>query len=475
MAMAAPQGTHVLGEATLAELRGQMMGSVITPGDPGYDSARPIWNHVIDRHPALILRCSGVADVITGVRFARSEGLPVAIRGGSHSVAGSSTCDGGVVLDLSGMTAVHVDQRSRQALAQGGATWRRFDRETQVHGLATPGGRVSSTGIGGFTLGGGIGHLVRKYGLTCDNLLAAEMVTADGELVRASSDQNTDLFWALRGGGGNFGVITAFELALHRVGPSVLGGVVFYPGAQAVQVLAGWRDAITDAPDELTTLVNLTTAPPAPFLPEDVHGQKVAALVACWAGPQEDGEEAVRPLRTLGTPVADLLGPMPYLALQQLVDPLWAPGAANYFTSAFLDELPDAAIQTFADAHHRSAGQPATCELHIHQLGGAMARVAPDATAFSQRQPPYLINCIARTPTAGGFEANRAWARSTRDSMAAFGTGQMYVNFTGETDEDTVRASYPPQTYARLTAVKGRYDAGNLFRFNHNIRPAQAR
>lgn len=472
MDMTTSDGTHVLGEATLAELRGPILGSVISPDDPGYENARQIWNHAIDRHPALIVRCSGVADVITGVGFARSEGLPVAVRGGSHSVAGFSTCDGGVVLDLSAMAAVHVDRWNRRAMAQGGATWRRFDHETQVHGLATTGGRVSSTGIGGFTLGGGIGHLVRKCGLTCDNLLAAEMVTAEGELVRASADKNTDLFWALRGGGGNFGVVTALELALHPVGPTVLGGVVFYPGVQAAQVLAGWRDAVADAPDDLTTLVNLTTAPPAPFLPEDMHGKKVAALVVCWSGSHEQGEEVIQPLRALGTPLVDLLGPIPYVALQQLVDPMWGPGAANYFTSAFLDKLPDAAIQTFADAHQCSAGLPATCELHIHQLGGAMARVAPGETAFSQRQPPYVINCIARTPAAEGFEASRAWARAARDSMAGFGAGRMYVNFTGDTDEDKVRASYPPQTYAKLARVKGRYDPSNLFRFNHNIRPA---
>jgi hypothetical protein len=239
-------------------------------------------------------------------------------------------------------------------------------------------------------------------------------------------------------------------------------------------VLASWRDAVAGAPDELTTLVDLTTAPPAPFLPEDLHGKKVVILSVCWAGPLEEGEEVVRPLRALGTPLVDLLGPIPYVALQQLVDPLYAAGAANYFTSAFLDELPDPAVETFADAHRRSAGLPATCELHVHQLGGAMARTAPGATAFSQRQAPYLINCIARTPTAEGFEANRAWARDTRDSMARFGAGQMYVNFTGEGDEDKARASYPAETYARLAAVKAHYDPVNRFRFNQNIRPAQA-
>jgi FAD/FMN-containing dehydrogenase len=261
---------------------------------------------------------------------------------------------------------------------------------------------------------------------------------------------------------------------LHPVGPTVLGGPVFYPGDQAAEVLAGWRDAIAGAPDELTTVIDLTTAPPAPFLPEDLHGKKIAIVVACWAGPLEEGEEVVRPLRALGTPLIDLLGPIPYAALQQLVDPMYAAGAANYFTSAFLDELPDQAVETFADAHQRSAGLPAACELHVHQLGGSMTRTAAGATAFSQREAPYLINCIARTPTAEGFEANRAWARGTRDSMARFGAGQMYVNFTGEGDEDKVRASYPAETYARLAAVKAHYDPANRFRFNQNIRPALA-
>jgi hypothetical protein len=260
---------------------------------------------------------------------------------------------------------------------------------------------------------------------------------------------------------------------LHPVGPGILGGAVFYPGQQAAQVLASWRDAVAGAPDELATVVNLTTAPAAPFLPEDLHGKKVVALAVCWAGPLEEGEEVVRPLRALGTPLADLLGPIPYVALQQLIDPVWEPGAANYFTSAFLDELPDPAVETLADAHRRSAGLPATCELHLSQLGGAMARTAPGATAFSQRQSPYLINCVARTPTAEGFEDNRAWARGTRDSMARFGAGQMYVNYTGEGDEDKVRASYPAQTYTRLAAVKAHYDPANRFRFNQNIRPAK--
>jgi FAD/FMN-containing dehydrogenase len=300
------------------------------------------------------------------------------------------------------------------------------------------------------------------------------MVTAEGELVRASEDENADLLWALRGGGGNFGVVTELEFAVHPVGPVVLGGVIFYPGQDAAQLLAGWRDAVAGAPDELTTLIALMTAPPAPFLPEDVHGKKIVVVSLCWTGPLEEGEEVVRPLRALGTPLADLLGPLPYVALQQLIDPMYEAGAVNYFTSAFLDELPGPAVESLADAHQRSAGLPASCELHVHLLGGAMARTAAGATAFSQRQAPYLINCIARTPTQEGFAATRAWARGTRDSMARFGPGQTYVNFTGEGDEDKVRASYPAQTYARLAAVKAHYDPANRFRFNQNIRPAPA-
>ncbi len=463
---------HTFGEATLAELQATLRGTLLRPGDADYEAARRIWNHAIDKRPALIVRCAGVADVIRGVNFARSEGLPIALRGGSHSMPGFSTCDGGIVLDMSAMNAVRVDPQQRRAFAQPGATWVQFDHETQVHGLATTGGLISSTGVAGFCLGGGIGHLLRKAGLTCDNLLSADLVTADGELVRASADENADLFWGLRGGGGNFGVVTSFELSLHPVGPTVLGGAVFYPGEQAVEVVAGWRDAVAEAPDDLTTLISLTTAPPVPFLPESIHGKKAVSVVACWAGDTARGEAVVKPLRALGTPVADLLGPIPYVALQQLVDPLWGPGAANYFTSAFLDELPDRAVRDYAEAHQAAAGPPAACELHIHQAGGAMARVAPEATAFHERRAPYVINCLTRTQDAADLPPLVEWARATRDSMARYGHGRMYVNFTGDADEEKVRASYPPETYARLAQLKGRYDPDNVFRFNQNIRPA---
>jgi FAD/FMN-containing dehydrogenase len=463
---------HVLGDATVNELAGDLTGTVVRPGDADYEAARRVWNHAIDKRPALVVRAKSTEDVVRTVRFASSEGLPVAVRGGAHSVAGFSTCDDGVVVDLAEMASVQVDVEGRRAVAGGGTTWKAFDAATQLHGLGTTGGLVSSTGIGGFTLGGGIGHLVRKFGLTCDNVLSVELVTADGSVVRASATEHPDLFWAVRGGGGNFGVATAFELALHPVGPTVLGGVVFYPGEQASDVMSRWRDLLPDLPDELSSLVNLTTAPPAPFIPEPWHYRKVAAVVACWAGDPEEGEPVVKPLRALGTPITDLLGPIPYVDLQQLVDPLWEAGAANYFTSAFLDALPDEAIASYAEHHRRSADLPIQEELHIHHLGGAMGRVAPDSTAFTDRTSPFVINCIARTPDVGQLPEQIEWARAARDDMARYGNGRSYVNFSGEASAETTRRSYPPELFARLQDIKDRYDPNNVFRFNQNVPPS---
>src|SRR6476661_2653768 len=304
--------TQALGDATINELETGLAGSLVRPGDREYEEARHIWNRAIDKHPSMIVRPASTADVVRTVRFAASEGLPVAVRGGSHSVAGFSTCDDGIVVDLSAMDTVAVDAERRRAVAGGGTKWAGFDAATQAHGLATTGGLISTTGLGGFTLGGGIGHLVRAYGLACDNLLAAEVVTADGSVVRASPDDDAELYWGLRGGGGNFGVVTSLELALHPLGPEVLGGVVFYAGDEAVDVATKWRDAVANAPDELTSLLNLTTAPPAPFIPEEWHFKKIAAVLVCWAGDPAAGESIVAPLRSLGTVVNDLLGPIPY-------------------------------------------------------------------------------------------------------------------------------------------------------------------
>jgi FAD/FMN-containing dehydrogenase len=459
----------VIGGATLGELEATLRGQLVRPTDPDYEQARAVWNAAHDRRPALVIRCAGTADVIRAVEFARSEGLQVAVRGGTHSIAGFSTCDTGVVIDTSPMQGIRVDPAGRRAVAQAGLTWSAFDHETQAFGLAVTGGLVSSTGIAGFTLGGGFGWLLRKCGLTCDNLVSADVVTADGQLVTACEHEHPDLFWALRGGGGNFGVVTSLEYRLHPVGPLVFAGPVFYAGVDAAQVVRGWRDLTAAMPDELTTLANILVAPPVPFLPEAAHGQPVVAILGVYAGPVEDGAKAAQPLRELAEPLADLMGPMPYGAMQRLLDPLWTAGAHNYFTGAMLDQLTDDTIETLLAQH--AAGRAPVHELHLHHCGGAMARVPAGATAFAHRSAAYLLNIIARSPDPEGFEEHAGWARATHQAMDPWSTGGGYVNFTSEPGQDKVQASYPPDTYARLVAVKDRYDPTNLFRLNQNIRP----
>ncbi|MFG2603438.1 FAD-binding oxidoreductase [Streptomyces sp. NPDC048514] len=459
----------VLGDATIAELEAGLRGSVVRPGDPDYESARAVWNAAHDKHPALVVRCAGTADVIRAVEFARSQDLLVAVRGGAHSIAGFSTCDDGIVIDLSPMKGAIVDPVRRRVVAQAGMTWGDLDHETQAFGLAVTGGLISTTGISGFTLGGGVGWLLRRHGLASDNLTAAEVVTADGRVVRADPHEHSELFWALRGGGGNFGIVTSLEYRLHPVGPQILGGLIVYPLEQARQVVTGWRELIDGAPDELTTVVNLTTAPPLPFLPEEVHGTRVAVVLGMYAGDLAAGERAVTPLRTLGTPIADLMGPMPYTGMQSLVDPLWTAGHHNYFTSAFV-EPSDAALDVVL-RRHLTTPTPFS-ELHMHQLGGAFARVPAQATAFSQRDASVLCNVVVRSPEAAGFDAHVGWARETREEIARHGRGTMYVNFTGDGAEDKVRASYPDPVRERLVRVKDAYDPTNLFRLNQNIRPS---
>jgi FAD/FMN-containing dehydrogenase len=358
---------HVLGEATLGELEQGLRGQLIRPEDEDYDEARAIWNGAHDRRPALIVRCAGVADVMRAVDFARSENLLVAVRGGGHSLPGFSTCDGGVVVDLSAMNSVHVDPARRTAVAEGGCTWADFDHETQAFGLAVTGGLISSTGIAGFTLGGGIGWLMRKAGLACDNLIGADVVTADGRLVHTSEDENPELLWGLRGGGGNFGIATSLEFRLHPVGPMLLAGPIFFAGERAEEVLRFYRDWVRELPDEMTTLINLTTAPPAPFLPEAAHGKPIVAVIAVHAGEPEHGRALVQPLKELGDPIADLIGVMPYTTMQSLLDALWTRGAHNYMRSAYVDELTDEAIAATVD-RHRAVPSPHS-DIHLHQFG----------------------------------------------------------------------------------------------------------
>jgi FAD/FMN-containing dehydrogenase len=460
----------LLAEGSVTELEQGLRGRLVRPSDPDYDKARAIWNGAHDRYPALIARCAGVADVIRALEFARSEELRVAVRSGGHSIPGFSSVDGGLVIDLSPMQGIRVDPQRRTALTQAGVTWSSFDHETQAFGLATTGGLVSSTGVAGFTLGGGVGWLMRKHGLACDNLIGADVVTADGRLVHASADENPELYWGLRGGGGNFGIATALEYRLHPVGPIVTGGAVFYPGERAGDVLRVHRDWVDDAPDSLTTLVNLLTCPPAPFLPEEWHGRPLVAVIGMHAGATDDAERALRPLREITTPVADLFGPMPYVAMQSLVDPLWGPGASSYMKAGFMRGLDDATIDTLVAAH-ASVTSPKT-EIHVHHVGGAVARVPADATAFGERDAPFLLNIIASTHTPDGYPEAVEWAQAAHASLGPSLTGGSYVNFLSNEGEERVRAAFGADAYRRLVALKDEYDPANVFQLNQNVAPS---
>src|SRR4051794_35032272 len=461
---------RALGEATVQELREAVRGEVVTPGDPAYADASRIWNGAHDRHPALVVRCTGAADVIAAVGFARSNDLEIAVRGGGHSIAGFSTIDDGIVIDLSQMNGVHVDAAARRAYVGGGAVWADVDHETQAHRLATTGGLVSSTGVAGFTLGGGIGWTMRKFGLACDNLVAAEIVTADGQVVHASETENQELLWGLRGGGGNFGIVTSFEFELHPLGPMVYAGPIFFPGDASAELLRVFREWSADAPDEVTAVVNLTAAPPLPVIPAEWHGRKVAALVAVSTGPIEEGEGLVARLRAVAEPIADLLGPMPYTTIQSLLDPLWERGVHAYFKATNLAGLDDALIASLCELHLDTPGPQ--CEIHVHQMGGAIDRVAEGATAFSERSMPFVLNAVtaSREPAADGAHAN--WARAVIAAASSASTGRAYVNFLGDTD--AARTSYGEATYAKLVALKNEYDPTNVFRRNQNIAPQPA-
>ncbi len=460
----------VLGAATLKEFEDGLHGEMVKPGDGGYDEARSIWNGAHDARPALIARCADASDVRHAVGFARSEGLDVAVRGGSHSIPGFSTVEGGIVIDLSPMKGIKVDVGGRTATAQGGVLWNEFDAATQEHGLATTGGLVSTTGVAGFTLGGGIGWLMRKHGLACDNLRSAEVVTADGQVLTASATENQDLFWALRGGGGNFGVVTSFEFDLHPVGPTVTAGPVFYPGERAEEILRFYRDFTGDLPDELTTFANLLTAPPAPFLPEEWHGKKLIGLIGCYSGDPEEGAKAMQPLRDLGDPVADLVGPMPYVQMQGLVDALYLRGTKAYMKAGYMRDLDDKAIETLVRCH-QDATSPAS-EIHVHHFGGAVARADADETAYGERQAPYVLNIIAMSHEPGGLDTHIDWAQRLYAEIEPSLTGAAYINFLSAEGEDRVRAAYGAEKFDRLRALKDRYDPTNLFHLNQNIPPS---
>ncbi|MFE0087144.1 FAD-binding oxidoreductase [Streptomyces sp. NPDC058991] len=451
-------------------------GRLITARHADYDSARAVWNGAVDRRPRLIARCGGAADVVAAVRFARDHDLEIAVRGGGHNVAGTAVCDEGIVIDLSAMRSVRVDPAGRTARVQGGALWGDVDHEAQAHGLATTGGIVSHTGVAGLTLGGGIGFLMRKYGLTVDSLLAAEVVTADGGVVRASADDHPDLFWALRGGGGNFGVVTSFRFALHPVGPTVLAGPVFWAADDTGDVLRFYRDFAAEAPDGLGTVVRLGTVPPLPAIPEELHWRPAVAVVCCHAGAVEDGERAVRALRRFGRPLVDLVAPKPYTAHQSSTDDTVPHGWNYYWKATDLTGLSDHAVTVIAD-HAYAAGSPRSYSVLFH-MGGAVARVAHDATAYAARDVAHNINIDAVwLPGESGERAaaETAWARRFLHALQPHRVGSVYVNFLDADDGTSrLREAYGERVYRRLADVKAAYDPDNAFHLNKNIRPGAA-
>ena len=448
-------------------------GQLITADHDDYDTARAVWNGAVDRRPRLIARCCGTADVVAAVRFARDHGLAIAVRGGGHNVAGTAVCDDGIVIDLSAMRAVLVDPAGRTVLVQGGALWGDVDHETQAHGLATTGGIVGHTGVAGLTLGGGIGFLMRKHGLTVDNLLAAEVVTAEGSIVRASVGEHPDLFWALRGGGGNFGVVTSFRFALHHLGPTVMAGPVIWAADDTIDVLRFYRGFAAEAPDELGTVVRLGTVPPLPAIPEDLHWRPAIAVDCCYAGAVEDGERAVRALRRLGTPLVDLISPTPYAAHQGATDDTVLHGWHYYWKSTNLAGLSDNAIAVIAD-HAHAAGSPRSYAAMFH-MGGAVARVPHGATAYASRDVAHniIIDAVWLPDESGEHAATEtAWARRFLQALQPHSAASVYVNFL-DADDDTsrIREAYGDHIYRRLAEVKAKYDPDNAFHHNKNIRP----
>lgn len=452
---------------TIEHLRERAHGTVTEPGDDGYDEARVVYNAMIDRRPRVVVQCTDAGDVMAAVDFARENGLDLAVRGGGHSVPGFGTVDDGVVADLSGMRGVRVDPAARTARAEGGATWGDFNHATGAFGLATTGGIISTTGVGGLTLGGGIGYLTRGHGLSCDNLLSADVVTADGRMVRASEADNQDLFWAIRGGGGNFGVVTSFEFRLHPVA-TIYGGVRFFELDQVANVLGFYREFIADAPPELGAFPAFQIAPPLPFIPEDRHGDTFIAMVACWSGAPEKGERALEPIRKVAPIVAEFVDTMPYAAINSLFDALVPPGLQHYWKANFVTELTDKAIQ--AHVEHGPRVPAVNSTVHIYPINGASHDVAPDATAFAYRDANFATVIAGMWPDPADNEANIGWVRSYYDATAPESEEGGYINFMSGDDQERIRANYRGN-YDRLVDVKRKYDPDNLFHLNQNIRP----
>jgi FAD/FMN-containing dehydrogenase len=443
-------------------------GELLRDGDDGYDEARRVFNAGIDRRPALIARCTGVADVMAALALAREQGLDVSVRGGGHSVAGHAIVDGGVVIDMRPMNRVRVDPERRTAWVGGGANWGELDRETQAFGLAVTGGRLADTGVAGLTLGGGSGWIERKCGFTVDSLISAEVVTADGRLVIASADRNADLFWALKGGGGNFGVVTGFEFELHEVGPLVYGGMMLFPIDAAADLLKAYRGFMEGAPDEICGGAAILCAPPEEFVPEAIRGKPVLGVIACYVGPVDAGERAFAPLREWG-PALEMLGPMPYTAVQGLIAPGNPPGRHHYWKAGLIGELSDDAIATFV-ARASDVVSPFAACLMI-PLGGAFARVDAESTPLAYRDAKWNYHLLGQWADPADTDRNVAWTRDFDRAMSEYAEEGVYVNFTGDPSASAVQAGFGPEKYARLVEVKRAYDPENVFRSNTNIPP----
>lgn len=455
-------------KADIDAFKTHFRGAVLLPDDAGYDEVRQIWNAMIDRKPALIARCTSAEDVVQAIEFGRTQNLLISIRGGGHNIAGNAVCDEGLMIDLSLMKDVQVDVATKRAHVGPGCTLGEFDAAVQAHGLATPLGINSTTGVAGLTLGGGFGWLSRKYGMTIDNLLSAEVVTADGRQLHASEEENADLFWGLRGGGGNFGVITRFEFQLHPVGPDVLCGLIVFPFDQAKQVITRFARFTETMPEELNVWMVTRKAPPLPFLPEDVHGKEMVALALCYAGNPEEGEALIAPLRGFGTALGEHIGVMPYLAWQQAFDPLLAKGARNYWKSHNFAQLSDGVIDTIIEY---AAKLPSSqCEIFIGTIGGQTTRVAPEAMAYSSRDACYVMNVHGRWESADEDASGIAWAREFFAKSQPFASSGAYINFLTQEETDRIAFAYGA-TWTRLIQLKNKYDPTNLFRMNQNIKP----
>jgi FAD/FMN-containing dehydrogenase len=453
----------------LQRLDGGFSGDLVTPGDPDYEVRRRVWNGMVDRRPALIARCGAEDDVVAALRTARENGLVVAVRGGGHNVAGNAICDGGLVIDLSALKAIEVDATARTARVAPGVLLGELDRATQAVGLATPTGNVSLTGVAGLTLGGGLGWIARKHGPACDNLIAADVVTADGERVRASAEENPDLLWGLRGGGGNFGVVTSFEYRLHPVGPEIIAGGVLHSFADAAEVYRFFADFVATAPDELSVVASTFRASAGMPIPAELHDQLVIVLAVCYAGDRAEGERALAPLRAFGRPLADFIAPMPYTALQSASDASYPNGQHNYWKSHFVDEINDDVIATLLD--HAPRMTSPLSSFYFQHLGGAISRGGADEAAFGHRDAAFDFTILTVWQDPAETDTHLTWARALFAAMQSHATG-VYVNNLGVEGSDRVKGAYAPDTYRRLVALKDVYDPQNVFRLNQNIAPS---